>query len=92
MSNKENYERIQKMILDGEDVGKINAEFDAARTAIDSIDVKISQTRLIPDPFRTAWCEAYEKLNTICASPKSQLVGLRWCIDIIDCLEWKHYI
>lgn len=93
MSNKENYERLQKMILDGEDVGKINTEFDAARSAMDSMDDEICKNDKIPYPFIMAWDTAYEELSTtVNCRPETQLEGLKWCLDVIEYLEWKHYI
>lgn len=93
MSNKENYERIQKMILDGESIEKINAEFDAARSALDSMDDEICKNDKIPHPFRVAWDAAYEEISTsINCRPETQLRGLEWCLEVIEYLESKKYI
>lgn len=94
MSNKESYERLQKMILDGEDVEKINAEFNAARDAMDSMDDGINaNNELIPYPFMAAWGTAFGDFMTSCdSSPEIQLRGLKWCLDVIEYFEWKHYI
>ena len=95
MSNKESYERLQKMILDGEDVEKINAEFDVARDAMNSVDSDgiNANDELIPYPFMVAWGTAFGDFMTSCdCSPEIQLRGLKWCLDVIEYLEWKHYI
>lgn len=93
MSNKENYEKLSKMISDGEDIIKIKDEFDVARSAMDSVDDAISLNELIPHCFKVAWDDAYETLNTyIDCNPKRHLEALKECLELIEYLEWKQYI
>lgn len=92
--NKENYERICKMISDGEDIEKINEEFEVARVAMDSMDDEICNKKdQIPYPFRVAWDAAYEEISTtLKCRPETQLRGLKWCLEVIEYLESKKYI
>lgn len=91
--NKENYLKLSKMIADGEDIEKINLEFDAARAAMDSVDVAVSSNEQIPNCFRVAWDSAYEELSTsVNCRPETQLNALKECLEVIEYFELKKYI
>ena len=93
MINKENYLKISKMVDTGCERERINAEFDAARAAMDSVDVAVSSNEQIPNCFRVAWDSAYEELSTsVNCRPETQLNALKECLDVIEYFEWKHYM